>query len=184
MKKMLAGLTAIPMLLLCAMGAKAQVSGESASITTVSASASIVAPISISEGNEGLVMNFGSLSAGSTEGTCVLSPSTQKRTVTGGVSLVGATYSCAGFKVEGISGNAYTITLPTTDITLTAEDGSSTMSVSGVTAYVSSAAATGTSGTITGGTDAFVIGGTLNVGANQAKGTYTSDNFTVTVTYD
>ncbi len=179
MNKRLTGLAVIMIFMALAIGAKAQ----DASINNVTASASIVAPISISEGTEGLVLDFGSMAVGSSGGTCVLSPSNQKRSVTGDVSLVGDTYSCAGFKVDGISGDAYTITLPSTDITLTGDDGSSTMTVSGITAYVASSGAVGTSGTITGGTDTFVIGGTLHVGADQTMGTYTSDNFTITVAY-
>jgi hypothetical protein len=67
--------------------------------------------------------------------------------------------------------------LPSTPTTVAS--GSNTMSVN---AFTSNPDGTGT---LTGGTQTLKVGATLNVGASQAAGTYTSATpFTVTVNYN
>ena len=90
------------------------------------------------------------------------------------LSCSGST-SAAAFDVSGSDGSTYQVTLPPETLV---SSGGNNMTVS---AFNSSLA--GNTGTLTGGTDSFTIGGTLNVGANQATGSYTGQ-FTVTVEYN
>ncbi len=76
--------------------------------------------------------------------------------------------------MTGAVGQTYSITLPSS-ATLTS--GGNTMTVD---TYTDDAGATPT---LPGGSDTFNVGATLNVGADQAKGSY-SGTFLVTVNYD
>lgn len=147
---------------------------------TVSGSAKIMTPITLTKTAD---LHFGTLTSAATLGTCVLSTSSATRTPSGGVALVAATPtpSNAAFTVGGQGGAAYTITLPT-DVTVLF--GTESMTISDFKIKAASAASEGAVGTIAaGGTDTFVIGGTLNVGASQVAGVYTAD-FNVSVTYN
>ncbi|PSL34709.1 DUF4402 domain-containing protein [Chitinophaga ginsengisoli] len=147
---------------------------ETASAT---ATATIVTPISIVKNID---MNFGNVAVQSTTaGTVVLTPA-GVRSATGGVTLpnTAGTVAAAKFTVSGTSGYTYNITLPSTALTITS--GSNTMTV---TTFTSSPS--GTSGTLTGGSEVLNIGATLNVSAGQPAGTYVSGTpFDVTVNYN
>jgi hypothetical protein len=80
----------------------------------------------------------------------------------------------ARFSVSGLAGQAYTIDLPTVPETLTS-GGGDTMTVSG---FVSDA-----DGVATALAKEFGVGATLNIGADQAAGSY-SGSFDVTVSYN
>ena len=89
----------------------------SASDNTATATATIVAPIAISKvGN----MNFGNVATNGLVGTVVLTPA-GTRTVTGGAGLppTAGTVTAASFNVTGSGSYTYSITLPSTPITLT-----------------------------------------------------------------
>lgn len=143
---------------------------------TATATATIVTPISISKTTD---MNFGNVAVQSaTSGTVVLTPS-GVRSTSGGTTLpsTAGTVAAAAFTVEGESGYTYSITLPTSALTISSS--SNTMTVS---TFTSSPSATGT---LTGGSETLTVGATLNVAAGQAAGTYVSGTpFNVTVNYN
>lgn len=157
------------LLLACATNASAQ--GVSA---TANAEASIVSPITITKNTD---LRFGNIAAGASAGTVVLSPAGAR--TPSGVTLptTTGTVTAATFTVNGTPGYTYSITLPSSPLTL--NNGANTMTVN---AFTSTPTPTGT---LVGGTDALNVGATLNVGAAQAPGTYTSASpFTVTVNYN
>lgn len=143
---------------------------------TATATARIVTPISITKTVD---MNFGNVAVQSaTAGTVVMTPS-GVRSTTGGTTLptTAGTVAAASFTVAGESGYTYAITLPTSALTISS--GANTMTVG---TFTSSPSATGT---LTGGSQTLTVGATLNVGAAQAAGTYTSGTpFNVTVNYN
>ena len=142
---------------------------------TANASGTIVTPIAITKTVD---LNFGNIAVGSTAGTVVLAPA-GTRTTTGGVTLPATTgtVSAAEFNVTGQAGYTFSITLPSTPTTVSS--GANSMTVN---AFTSTPTPTGT---LTGGAQTVKVGATINVGANQAAGTYTSATpFTVTVNYN
>ena len=130
-------------------------------------------PISILKNTD---MNFGTLAVSSSGGTVVLSAS-GSRTASGGIILPSftGTVSAAQFTVTGDPNRTYAITLPTTDLILSA--GSATMTVNVFTSTAT--------GILSGGTETVFVGATLNVGASQTAGSYTNaTGFDVTVNYN
>jgi hypothetical protein len=161
-----------PKLLLLGIAALAFSVSVRAADATATASATIITPMSISKTAD---MNFGYLSVGASAGTVVLAPA-GTRTYTGGVTLLsGGTVTAAAFTVTGSGSMTYSITLPTS-VTLTSSGNT-------MTANTFTSTPSGT-GTLSSGSQALEVGATLNVGANQAAGAYTSSNFTVTVAYN
>jgi Domain of unknown function (DUF4402) len=145
---------------------------------TATATGTIIAPIAISKTVD---MNFGNIVAGAALGTVVLTPA-GARSVTGGAflptSLPGSP-AAASFTVTGATGFTYAIQLPAAATTVTS--GGNTMTVDTWTSTPTVA----TGGSLAGGTQTITVGATLNVGANQAAGTYVSGTpFTVTVHYN
>src|SRR4051812_40039310 len=99
---------------------------------TASATADIIAPITITKVND---MEFGNIAiSASTSGTVILAPSGARTTGgSGGVTLPATTgtVSAASFTIGGASGYSYVITLPTS---CTISDGSGhTMTVNAFT---------------------------------------------------
>ena len=142
---------------------------------TATASATIITPIAISKTMD---MNFGNVAVSAVAGTVVLSPASG-RTKTGGVTLpiISGTISAASFNVTGLGSYTYTITLPSTPLTISS--GANTMTVNSFTSTPSG------TGTLSGGLQVLNVGATLNVGVNQAAGVYTSATpFAVTVNYN
>ena len=142
---------------------------------TATATGIIIKPISIKKTVD---MNFGNVAVNKNAGTVVLAPA-GTRSATGGVTLpaTSGTFAAAEFTITGAEGYTYSITLPPAATTVTS--GSDNMTVD---AFTSNPDGTGT---LTGGTQTLKVGATLNVGANQAAGTYTSATpFTVTVNYN
>lgn len=138
--------------------------------------AEIVAPIAIANAVD---MNFGNV-AESGAGTVILDPA-GTRTITGSVTLpaITGTVTAASFTVTGTSGYTYTITLPSTDYTITRTAGAETMIVNAFTSNPNG------TGTLTGGSETLNVGATLNVAAGQVPGTYTNaTGFDVTVNYN
>jgi spore coat protein U-like protein len=153
--------------------AKAQ---SSATETGVTASATIVTPITITKVTD---LAFGTVVPYSTAGTVELDPTTGDRSYTGGVTGLTSTTSSASFTVSGNDGQAYTISLPLDDdVSLIGPALSTPMTLDTWTTDIP-----GLTGTLTGGTQTFSVGATLNVGASQAVGSY-SGTFDVTVTYE
>jgi hypothetical protein len=142
---------------------------------TATSTATIITPIAITKT---LDMNFGNIAVNATPGTVVLTPASV-RSVTGGCSLPATTgtVTSAAFTVTGLAAATYSITLPAVATTITS--GANTMTVN---TWTSTPTPTGT---LTGGTQNLTIGATLNVGANQAAGTYVSGTpFDITVNYN
>ena len=139
---------------------------------TAQAAANIVTPISI---KKNIDLNFGNIAASGSNFTVALSAE-GVRTSTGGTGTlpsVAGTVTAAEFTASGLTGATYAVTLPTS-ITIT-DGGTNSMTVNGFESN--------STYTLTGGSDTFKVGATLNVGANQVAGAYTG-NFNVTVNYN
>jgi hypothetical protein len=134
-------------------------------------------------------MYFGSIISGNA-GSITLSPEGTTPVTTGNVSLKSAQglISAAAFEVNDGLGNSptttryftgYSISLPTSDITLVNEEGK-TMRVSNFTSNPSSSGY----GTFTNGLAMLTVGATLYVSASQGIGKYMSTTpFPVTVNF-
>ena len=144
----------------------------------VTAYAEIVAPITISKGQE-VTLNFGSIVRTTSGGTVVLSPEGQA-TYTGVAASAGtgAVHTAAAqITISGEVGYTYTVTLPGDDeVVLKSSTGGEDMSV---TTFSHNA-----SGSFAEGSETFKVGATLHVNALQAPGQYVSDPFNVTVAYN
>lgn len=135
------------------------------------ANASVITPLTLTESS---TLEFGQLSSSAASGTVVID-SADGRTVTGGATAEGGTFRSGAWAVSGEASTAYTITLPSSDVTLTS--GGNNMTVNTFTDDKS-----GSSTTDGAGADTFKVGATLTVGINQASGTYTG-TYDVTVAY-
>ena len=132
-------------------------------------------------------MNFGNVVSSTQVGTVVLT-STGARSVTGGAGTMGqaGTVSAASFDVTGQNNATYSLGLPVL-ATLNPQSGAPGVSMT-VTAFTSSLTATSLPIVWNGvlgasGTGTFNVGGTLNVGLNQAAGLYTG-TFPVLLAYN
>ena len=132
------------------------------------ASVDIATPISISQTS---AMSFGTVAATTGTSSAVLTPAGGMT----GTSSLGGTISAATFNVQGTSGSTYSISLPTADVTLSSANSSMI-----VNAFTHDA---GVTPTLTGGSVNFNVGATLNIGANQAAGSYTG-TYAVTTNYN
>ncbi|NTU68594.1 MAG: DUF4402 domain-containing protein [Chlorobiaceae bacterium] len=168
MKKKILALSCMAALLVFGSEAKA---GDSA---TADASAVITTPLSVSKSRD---LTFGTIAPGTSAGTVTIGTgSSADRSATGGVQLVTSTHASAAFTVTGLTGATYSVSVP---VSANLSDGAShSMTVSGFTTDHSA----GTTLPATGG-DPFTVGGTLNVAAGQAAGTY-SGSFAVNVSYN
>jgi hypothetical protein len=121
-------------------------------------------------------LDFGALAVAGA-GTAVIDPVSGSITTTGGVTVLGSSAHPAIFTGTGSRNSVVNIRLPKNPITLTRVGGTETMTVS--------------NWTLDGNTNRkvppsqafdFSVGGTLNVAAGQAEGTYVG-KFTITVQY-
>jgi len=138
-----------------------------ANSVTTSATVEIAAPIAITQT---AALAFGNLGPSGTSGTATVAPGASSVSVTGGVSDLGGTVSSAAYNVTGASGADYSVSIPAT-ISLDSGGNSMTLTLS-----------ENSSGTLTGGSESFSVGGSLAIAANQAPGSY-SGTFAVTVNY-
>lgn len=134
--------------------------------TQGSATAEIVAPLAITH-DAGAVLDFGTIVPGTTAGTVSVDTAGNGSTVGDPQFVPTSTNSADAFTVTGEANRGFDI--------LTGNE-----AMTGMT-FSTTAALTGTLGA--GGTAAVNVGGTLNVGANQAAGTYTG-TYDVTVSYN
>ena len=145
------------------------------------ATATIVTPITLA--NAGTDLSFGNVIPSATlAGTVVVAPDgtpTYTNVTASASPSATATVTAAAFDVTGTPGAAYSVTLPVADVTLTGP--TSTMVANTFTNNPSGAALI-LDATL--GTQSFTVGATLDVGINQAAGTYLSAPFTVTVNYN
>lgn len=175
MKKSTLLLTFTAALIGISMQGKAQATASA----TANATATIVTPISIVKVTD---LEFGNVAvSGTVDGTVIMDPD-GTRSRTGGVTLPAVTgdFNAASFTVSGVGGYLYTITLPSTAVSL-ASGASPAMTVTNFTSDPA-----GSGGTLsTGGEQTLRVGGTLNVAAGQPAGIYaTTTPFTVTVNYN
>lgn len=121
-------------------------------------------------------LDFGDLSSGVTTGRATVNANTDVLTITGGITPLGGTPNAAVFYAAGTINRLFIVQIPSGSITLT--------NGSGGTMTVSNWTSNGPVNRNLGPTGVAIIrvGGRLNVGANQAGGTY-SGTFTVTVVY-
>ena len=121
-------------------------------------------------------LDFGALAVAGA-GTAVIDPLSGTLTTTGGVTVLGSSAHPAIFTGTGSRNSVVNIRLPKSSITLTRVGGTETMTVSNWTLD-------GKTNRKIPPTQAFdfAVGGTLNVAAGQAEGTYLG-TFTVTVQY-
>lgn len=153
-----------------------------AATTSGTANATVVTPIAITAAND---LRFGAFSASTTGQTVTINAQTGDRTGTvtrlvtpGGPASVPA-FGAGTFNVTGDSASAltYSITLPSTAVTITRSGGSETMTVSAFTSFPSG------TGTLSSGSQTLSVGATLTTTATpQASGTY-SGSYSVTVEY-
>ena len=138
-------------------------------------SGAIVADITLTKTSD---LNFGDVIAGGTSGTVVLSAAASPtRSVTGGTQLGNAIgVTSATFTVGGEGASTYSITLPSSDVTITS--GANSMIVN---TFTSSPSGTGI---LSGGLQTLYVGATLSVDASQAAGDDYTGSFNVTVAYD
>lgn len=142
-----------------------------AATATGTASADIVPAIAI---QSSAALDFGNVAPGATAGTVVMTPA-GARSATGGVTLSNVDPGqAAQFTVTGDSGATYAITLPSS---ATITSGANSMTIDNFTSDPSG------TGLLTGGSQTLKVGGTLNVAANQAQGSY-SGTFDVSVAYN
>ncbi len=132
-------------------------------------------------------LEFGSLMAGATAGTVVVSPA-GVRTNTGGVTLMpGGLVQPSRFFGRGTTGQLVQISLASSPFILTRISGTETMTLNTMvigstpTAILTTAPLSFTIGSATGIFN-FPVGGTLNVGANQVAGDY-QGTITITLNY-
>lgn len=167
MKKLIIASLLITFGILFVQNAKAQ------QTATAAATATIISPIAITKTAD---LSFGNIVAGSSTGAVTVSTA-GARSKTGGVTLPTATpgtINAAAFNVTGLASATYTIT---STVVTVPTSGSNTMALT----LTSNPTGTGTIGA--GGSQVINVGGTLNVGINQAAGNYVG-SFTVTVAYN
>ena len=147
------------------------VASAQAATDTANATATVVTTLTITKTAD---LVYGNLAPGASGGTLVMSPA-GVRSTTGTVVTYSSTFNAASFNVVGTTDATYSITLPSTDVTLTS--GGNTMTVN---TFASNPSGTGT---LTGGSETLNVGATLNVSSGQAAGSY-SGTFDVTVDYN
>lgn len=150
-------------------------SGVTGATVNGTATATVIAPLILTETTP---MSFGTIAAGATGGTVVLSTA-GARAVTGDVNAIAAGPGAAGaFTVQGEAAQAYTMTIAPG----TLSDGLGNTMAVGTFVY--------TPPVLTGGADAFNVGATLTVGGSQAAGAYSTGTlpggapFVITANYN
>jgi hypothetical protein len=147
---------------------------SNAGTVTGTATAEVIQPLGIAQAAG---MDFGDVAADPTVSTSVDLDINGNATSSDGASTSGVA-AAGAFTVTGLTDATYVITLPLDgDVTLTS--GANSMAVTG---FTSSLGATGSTGTLTGGSDDITVGATLNLGANQPVGTY-NGTYVITVEY-
>lgn len=135
---------------------------------TAEIGATVLTPISISKSAD---LNFGSFAADADQSGTVVIATNSGRTFTGGTSAISTdagTVTAASFDVTGQGTATFSITLPSSNVTLTRATGTETMSVG---TFVSNPSGTGT---LTAGAATVAVGATLSVAAGQVAGTYSN----------
>ena len=134
------------------------------------ATAEVVSPLTLTH-DVGAVLNFGTITAGTTGGSVVVTQG-GVASETGDVTLMpGSTESADAFTVSGDASRSFSISAVDSSVTSGANSMAFTVDVASSGALDALGAAT------------FTVGGELTVGANQAAGVY-NGTYAVTVTYN
>ncbi len=151
-------------------------SAQQTATASGNASGTILTALTLNKTNN---LNFGIISAGSTAGTVVLTPS-GSRSVTGGCQLTAGspgTVTAAAFSITGTSTTTYSISLPSASTIITGSG--APMSVD---TYVSTPSG---GGSFSGTAVTIYVGGTLHVASNQGTGLYSlAGGLTISVNYN
>jgi hypothetical protein len=156
-----------------ALGAPAATAHAAAPATQATADATIIYPVTVTKLQD---MDFGYVSV-TTAGTAVLEPNADTYATTGGVVPVGGSPHSAEFVGASKDSAVVNIKVPNKPSVLTRVGGTETMTVSNFTLQGQSKRNIAKASSFT-----FRVGGTLNVAAGQAEGTYVG-TFDVTVQY-
>jgi len=146
---------------------------QNTATASANATARVMTPITIAAETNGL--QFGTFSSSNAAGTVsIAATEAGTRSATGGVTLssVLGTSGSAQYTVTGETGALFSVTLPSS---IVIKSGANEMEV-----YDFSSNATTT---LTGGTQTFYVGATIQVDAAQPTGDYTG-TYNVTVTYN
>ncbi len=146
-----------------------------ADTTDGTAVATVIAPLSISEN---IGMDFGTISGGPASGTVLLDTAGSTDSDGDAETISGGSEAAGDFTISGESGQAYSLTY--TSGTL-GDGGTETMSVDTFT--------DNSVGVLPAATETFQVGATLNLGADQVAGNYSTSAgngspYTVTVNYN
>jgi len=175
MKKLL--VFAIAIFLLAGFTSKVMAQGVTTTAATT-ASAKILQAMTLTTGATQL--NFGTMTVPTTVATVVVPP-TGTISKTGTITLLSQIpiASPAAYTVTGDINAAYSITVPLSDVVLSANSNADHMNVNTfiTNKTLNKSALDGT------GNDAFTVGATLNLAASQAAGSY-SGSFNVYVNYN
>ena len=159
-------------------GVSVMASAQNTATQSATASAKIVAPITLTKTND---LRFGTIATSSASGTVSVAATVgAQATASDGATMVASSLANTGpavFTITGESDQKFSLNVKTDDV-ITLSNGSKTMDVT-----LSIPGFTATANTLTGGTRTLYIGGSLAVGANQVSGAY-SKEFDVTVAYE
>jgi hypothetical protein len=160
--------------------------------TTASASGTIYIPLNITKSAD---LGFGNIVNTNNAGGTVTVPVSGSVSYSGVAAFTGAAGSgspaAASFSVTGNNSNSFAVSI--SGLPASAANGSNTMALSAWTASVTGGTITMNDATHSGsgagqlsseGAATIKVGATLTVAASQAAGTYTTENFTVTVNYN
>ncbi|HEX6604939.1 MAG TPA: DUF4402 domain-containing protein [Sphingomicrobium sp.] len=142
--------------------------------TPAQATAAMLFPLEIIKNRD---LDFGYLAAPTAAGTVVINPETDTISATGGAMLLGGSPHAAMFTGAAKSNSVVIIRIPKQAITLTRVGGTETMTVNNWTLQGLDKRAAAAKVAFD-----FRVGGTLNVNANQAEGTYVG-TFDVSIQY-
>ena len=161
--------------------------GTAATVAATAAGAKLIVPMTLTETSP---LHFGTITLPDGTGGTVILSTANGRTFTGAgvvASAVAPLQTNAAYNVTGTQNVTYALTLPTA-ITVTETVGkAATMTINALTVkFGTTAEKTGVAATSVlsaGGTDNFIVGGTLTVIAAQVAGIY-AGTFPVTVDYN
>lgn len=156
-------------LLACTPGPLAAVPKSASSSST----ATLLRPLTLVKSQD---MDFGILAV-TTAGTAVIDPVTNIESVTGGVTKLGGTPTSALFTGAASGGSVVNIKFPSNSATLTRVGGTQTITLNNFTLDGPSKRTMAQSTSFQ-----FRVGGTLNIAAGQAEGSYVG-TFSVTAQY-